>query len=79
MDLQSVIQVSSLESMRMLRDSERSLSGFCDGGCLKDTLRKLRIGFSNLFLPGKCSISYVSPILSGVLVVFVMAVVSRIH
>ena len=43
--LQSVIQVSSLESMRTLEVPERSFGGFWHGGCLKDTSRKLHINF----------------------------------
>ena len=43
--LQSVVQVSSVESERTLKVPERSLGGFCNGVCLKDTSRKLRINF----------------------------------
>ena len=34
-----------MESKRTLKVPERSLGGFCNGGCLKDTSRKLRINF----------------------------------
>ena len=37
--------MSFVESKRTLKVSERSLGGFCDGGCLKDTSRRLRINF----------------------------------
>ena len=43
--LQSIIQVSSLESKRMLGVPERSLGGFWQNGCIKGTLRKLHIDF----------------------------------
>ena len=43
--LQSVIQVSSLESKRTLEVPERILGGFWYGGCLKNTSRKLHINF----------------------------------
>ena len=41
--LQSVIQVSSLESMRTMEVPERSFGGFWHGGCPKDTPRKIHI------------------------------------
>ena len=37
--------MSSLESKRTLEVPERSLGGFCDGGCIKDTSKKLSISF----------------------------------
>ena len=43
--LQSVIQVSSLESKRTLVVPERSLGGFWHNGCPNDTFRKLYINF----------------------------------
>ena len=43
--LQSVIQVSSMESKRMLVVPERSFGGFWYNGCLKGTSRKLHINF----------------------------------
>ena len=43
MCLQSVI----MESKRTLAVPERSLGGFWDGGCLKDTSRKLHINFQD--------------------------------
>jgi hypothetical protein len=45
--------------MRMLGVPERSLGGFWQTEYLKDTLRKLHINFSDLFLPGKWSNSWV--------------------
>ena len=47
--LQSVIQVSSLESKRKLVVPERALCGFWQNGCPKDTLRKLYINFFYIF------------------------------
>ena len=43
--LHSVIQVSTLESMRTLEVPGRSFDGFLYGGCAKDTPRKLNINF----------------------------------
>ena len=43
--LQSVLQVSSLESKWMLEVPERSLSSFWHNGCPKDTSRKLHLNF----------------------------------
>ena len=43
--LQSVLQVSSLESKWMLEVPERSLSSCWHNGCPKDTSRKLHINF----------------------------------
>ena len=47
--LQSVIQVSSLESKRTLVVPERTLCGILHNGCPKDTLRKLYINFFYIF------------------------------
>ena len=43
--LQSVLQVSSLESKRILEVPKMSLSSFWNNGCPKDTSRKLHINF----------------------------------
>ena len=91
--LQSVIQVSSLESKRLLEVPERSLGGFPRGGCLNDTSRKIHINFQvstvleSGLTPGysiatsKChpwSLRGRRKILRGVLVVFENVDLSRI-
>ena len=90
MCLQSVI----MESKRTLEVPERSLGGFWDGGCLKDTSRKLHINFqvSTLLESGPTpGFSRVSSkchpwslrgrwwFLRGFLVVFDLMDASRIH
>ena len=59
--LQRVIQVSSMESKRKLVVPERCPVGFWQNWMSNGYIKKATYKFSDLYLPGKCSISYVSP------------------
>ena len=58
--LQSVFQVSSLESKKMRKVPGRSLGGFVSWWMAQVYVKEAAYKFSNLYLPGKCSISQVS-------------------
>ncbi len=90
MCLQSVI----MKSKRTLEVPERSLGGFWDGGCLKDTSRKIHINFQVSIIPesgpppgfsrasSKChprSLRGCWGFLRGVLVVFDKTDVLKVH
>ena len=92
--LQSIIQVSSLESKRMLGVPERSFGGFWHNEWPKDTSRKLHINFQFYTCPGSAPTPWFSRasskchpwslrgrwwFLRGVLVVFDIMNVPCIH
>ena len=85
-----VSRASSWSLKRRLEVPKRSLGGFWDGGCPKDTLRKLHTDFQvSTFLGSAPSPIFLQSVImeskrtlevpSGVLVVFDMMDVSRIH